>query len=843
MTVTEPCVSLTTGTLSPDLRVNYAFGMVLGLDEFLQEQVHRLEKDYLHERALHGYGTVSGLAVTTTAAGAGSDAVVTVSQGIAIDQWGREIVIRCDQCTRLGAWLAAQEQAHPGTLLEHLGPSGEVTVYVVAAYSDCLDAMVPLPGQPCSSSEQTRVASRLRDAWDVELRWEPPPMPRWDTDRRLARLLSEVLVVQGLAATDSDEAEIIDAVLALTAEAANGPSDLTPDGGSPPGAPVWRLPADQAADALDRIFTVWVTQVRPTISLGSEVSQPLEQDLMAPNPASDPAVLLASITFAPASPFLPGAPAITWWGEPDDDGRPYLLHTQLIQDLNRLRYAGSPSLELVTLAASVPDNVPAVLDAWFHLGRPVALPREITVVDEFGVSTQFAAVPAEREGGPPDFSNHWVLTAVGDTFVPRDVLQLGARFPGDTVFVGDWTTSLQRLQAHEGVLLLDAEPGGDVLAYTTFRLPPPPPQPSTELVSLVATAADNAPIVIDAWFHVGRPVGLPRAIVVVDEEGTSAKFATSAISPGGPDGFSERWLLTAQGDTVARRDGNQLGAVFPGESVFVGDQGTSLQQLQQRDGVLFLDSGFNGDVRAYTGLRLPAAPGTTTPSVPSVEFVTIVGAVFEEKILRYELWFHLEPRGERDDRFTSEPAVRLFDESTGDELPIIELSGPSPLSRNVWRLAVESPQPGAGLPAYVRFVFPADKFTVQDEAVGAAPLLTFIKKLRLPFIGFNPADATIVAFCRTDPPRAVTDPGGGLGPFRQQIVGDPAGSRQRGTARVRATSKKAATAKASTTKTAGVKAAGAKKATVRKATARKAAKAAPAKKGGTSRASGRGGSQ
>ncbi|HEY5248032.1 MAG TPA: hypothetical protein VIJ15_06220 [Dermatophilaceae bacterium] len=823
MTVTEPCVSLTTGTLSPDLRVNYAYGMVLGLDEFLQEQLHRLEKDYLHERSLHGYGTVSGLAVTTAPAEGGSDFVVTVSQGIAIDQWGREIVIRCDQCTRLGAWLAAQELAAPGTLLDHLGPSGEVTVYVVAAYSDCLDAMVPLPGQPCSSSEQTRVASRLRDTWDVELRWERPPMLRWDTDRRLARLLRDVLVVQGLAATDSDEAEIIAAVLALTAEAANGPSDLTPEGGSPSGAPVWRLPADQAADALDRILTVWVTKVRPTINEANEISQPPEQDLIAPNPASDPSILLSSITFTPASPFTPQTPVITWSAEPDDEGRPYLLHTQLIQDLHRLGDAAAPSRELVTLVTSVPDNVPAVIDAWFHLDRPVALPEEITVVDENGVSTQFGASATGPDGNPAVFAERWQLTAQGDTFIPSEGLQLAARFPGDTVFVGDPGTTLQRLQVHEGVVLLDAEPTGDVVAFTTFRFPPPPPEPPLELVTLVATAPDNAPIVIDAWFHLGRPVGLPQEIVVVDEEGVSTKFATAAVNPvGNPAGFSQQWQLTAQDDLIVRRDGLQLGARFPGETVFIGDPGTTLQQVQLSEAVLLLDSGFNGDVVAYAALRLPAPPSTTKPSPPSVEFVTIVGAVFEEKRIRYELWFHLEPRGVRDDRFAAEPAVRLIDESTGNELPIIEFSGPSPLSRNVWRLGVEAPQPGAGLPAYVRFVFPADKFTVQDDALGTAPLLTFIQKFRLPFIGWNPDDSTVVAFCRTDPPQALTDPGGNLGPFPSPLKETTA-------------TKTAAASKSAARKAAGRAAA--------KAAPARAAKAAPAKRSSTPRAPGRGGNQ
>ena len=65
----------------------------------------------------------------------------------------------------------------------------------------------------------------------LELRWDPPAMPRWDTDRRLARLLDDVTIVVGLNPADSDEAAITDAVRALADVADDGPSDLDPDPG------------------------------------------------------------------------------------------------------------------------------------------------------------------------------------------------------------------------------------------------------------------------------------------------------------------------------------------------------------------------------------------------------------------------------------------------------------------------------------------------------------------------------------------------------------------------------------------------------------------------------------
>ena len=120
------CVALSNGAISPDLRVNYEFGMVLGVDEFRQEQKYFLEKDYLYNRALHGSGTVYGLNVTADRPPDNSAEVqVTIEPGLAIDQWGRPIVIRNTQCARLGAWVAKQTEQD---IQVHTSASGALSV-------------------------------------------------------------------------------------------------------------------------------------------------------------------------------------------------------------------------------------------------------------------------------------------------------------------------------------------------------------------------------------------------------------------------------------------------------------------------------------------------------------------------------------------------------------------------------------------------------------------------------------------------------------------------------------------------------------------------------------------
>jgi hypothetical protein len=533
MTVTEPCVSLTTGTLSPSQRVNYAFGMVLGLDEFLQEQLHRLGHESGHERFEHGYGTSSGLAASVAPVAGATDFRVTITTGAGVDQWGRRFVVTCDQCADLGAWLAAQEAQTPGVVADHLGPSGELTAYVVASYGECLDDLVPLPGQPCSTSPQSMAPSRVRDAWNVELRWARPAMPRWDTDRRLARLLDGVDIVGGLPESDSDELAITEAVLALAAVADDGPSDLDVDG--TPSGTAWRLPADTAAEALDRIFTVWVTRVRPE----------LYPELREPEPASDPAILLTTLTFVPASPFDPAAPAVVACAEPDDEGRPFLLHTQLIQELrwlnNALLIERVHPVQLATLAADGTD-----LTVWFHhLPGLVLLPDTLDVVDDFGREVTYFVQDAGT------FADAWVLNADNDQH-HREGAQLTVRFPGTEVLVGNAATTLADVQTG-GLTFLDSEPNGDVVAYTAVRLPPVVVVPTQDQRAsqpfVTITAQAFRPLVVanpridvamELWFHPRHRGPLDDAFIVrpvlqVFDEKTGNELKTRI---GGPAPFS-----------------------------------------------------------------------------------------------------------------------------------------------------------------------------------------------------------------------------------------------------------------------------------------------------------------
>jgi hypothetical protein len=71
-------------------RRNYAYGMVLGVEDFQEEQSYFLNRMRLHNQTLHGYGTVSGLEVSSPEDNAES---IIVNAGAAIDPMGNEIIL------------------------------------------------------------------------------------------------------------------------------------------------------------------------------------------------------------------------------------------------------------------------------------------------------------------------------------------------------------------------------------------------------------------------------------------------------------------------------------------------------------------------------------------------------------------------------------------------------------------------------------------------------------------------------------------------------------------------------------------------------------------------------
>jgi hypothetical protein len=142
-------------------RNNYAYGMVLGVEDFKQEQSYFIDRMKLHNRTLHGYGTISGLEVSSSEDTATS---ILVKAGAAIDPMGNEIVLASDvRCP--------------------FPEKGEMA-YLVLSWAERETDPVPLPGSG-GEGDQT-VPSRVEEY--AVLKYQPDQSGTNNTGLVLARL-------------------------------------------------------------------------------------------------------------------------------------------------------------------------------------------------------------------------------------------------------------------------------------------------------------------------------------------------------------------------------------------------------------------------------------------------------------------------------------------------------------------------------------------------------------------------------------------------------------------------------------------------------------------------------
>ncbi|MCU0494217.1 MAG: hypothetical protein MUD01_21720 [Chloroflexaceae bacterium] len=769
---TQRCIALATGTLSPDLRVNYEFGLVLGVDEFRQEQFYVLEKGYHHNRGLHGFGTVYGLHVSSAPPpGDPDDLQIRVSPGMAIDQYGRALVVRSEQCARLAAWLAKQVQQNPNVIAENRsGPSGELSVYLVASYTECTDALVPIPGQPCSS-EPTTAPSRIRDSFHLELRWQPPAMPAWDAVRAFGDLLALVRPVRGLPPEDSDENLLAALVRRLDDPTAYADMLATLLAGTPSEPPreLFRLPAESASAALDRLATIWVTEVRPDAKL--------PPDLNDPRAPAEAGVLLARIDFLPAEPFDPQQPEISYAREadgtpvqPDGAGRPFLLHTQLIQQARR------PDQPLETRPfASIAARDSATLRLWVHHAETLDLPPldGLDATSDSGPLTITSIIPVapnifDLELAPPDGGE----SPGGPPLGPGELIQLRVHLErvsslGLPLIATIDTLAVDYLGRESNVITLYSV----VTAASSPVVDAPPVQ---EFVSLQPLVNDGQ-LSFQLWFHTPQALLLPDTLSVQRGVGPNASQLTFRVQKrGGATTPSLVWVaLPPRNANIG--DGTLLTFAFDTTSISLENRGT-LADLIAGNRVQFL--GFDGrqTIRAFTSVSLPTAGGPNEQQIreivrevvsqqpPRLErpFVTVT-PMLNDRSPRIELWFHPtggfeENRVEIDRSFADQRPFRLLAElnQLGDMPDLRDELGIEQLRPNVFMLFLNGDfwQERAEASRWLRFIFFTGDMGVVDAAGNRVSLIDHMQQLPFGFTGTGDGGKTISV------PVRLTQPGG-----------------------------------------------------------------------------------
>lgn len=116
--------------LAPARRNRYYYGKLMDVHHFTMEQRYVLSKEWLYNRAVLGPGVVCGLGVDPLSTSAGNGLVVRA--GLAIDGWGREIIVPDD--VSLVPLQLTDQCGQPATAQGGALPS---QVMVQLCYSEC----------------------------------------------------------------------------------------------------------------------------------------------------------------------------------------------------------------------------------------------------------------------------------------------------------------------------------------------------------------------------------------------------------------------------------------------------------------------------------------------------------------------------------------------------------------------------------------------------------------------------------------------------------------------------------------------------------------------------------
>jgi hypothetical protein len=242
----------------PSKHVNYAFGMLLGQDDFDQEFAYLSGRDKWLVRDLIGYGVVSGLGLSVEEE-AEKGPRVMVQPGVAVTPSGQLVCVSPAQCAYLNDWLLANrdevEEDLDSSPLSPPEPS--ISLAVVACYAECPTDDVPLPGEPCRSEDDLTAPSRRQDHFRLELRRRPPEQTEEAAVRDVADWLRQVPFVEG---PGSDLATLLEELRAAarTDEPLSSPPDFLH--GSPPAG--LAIPRARVCEYLQAVAGLWATELR-----------------------------------------------------------------------------------------------------------------------------------------------------------------------------------------------------------------------------------------------------------------------------------------------------------------------------------------------------------------------------------------------------------------------------------------------------------------------------------------------------------------------------------------------------------------------------------------------------
>jgi hypothetical protein len=342
----EPATTLAYATPDPSQHVNYAKGMVLGVDDFTQEFAYLAGRDQWLARDAIGYGTLSGLRVFAELTGADGPRL-QVTAGSALVPSGKLVCVTTDQCAIINKWLAKKDNAATvNRLLNPVSPpvspplpptdtSGVISLYLTLCSADCTTRMVPIPGEPCRSDDELMAPSRVADDYRLELRADAPVQLEEDALRDFVHWLHAHVQVVDVSSPEGDDASWLEMLRSAARPGLDASASMSASDSFGTIGDLFSLSSPDITVAHDRLceflrvaFRFWVTELRP-LWMARRCQRVMSKD--------QDCVLLARVEFEVA--WFGGSPTGAWQivGSPvsvfiDETTRPFIAHARMLQE-------------------------------------------------------------------------------------------------------------------------------------------------------------------------------------------------------------------------------------------------------------------------------------------------------------------------------------------------------------------------------------------------------------------------------------------------------------------------------------------------------------------------------
>jgi hypothetical protein len=244
--------------LDPFQALRVTFGMQLGVDDFETIVGYARGKHLLHQAWLHGSGVVWGYPVHD----AGTQ--VRVGPGLAVDAYGRDLLLQTEQCRDAAAWYADRASSADPPEIERTERQRIVRACLMVTFATRTAGPVPVPAQVGDLSHSQVADSRTVETARLELVAGACPPRRPGPFRRLRVLVGldapgddkparEAVEAREWVARQPPSERLAAAAKAFRRLAAKDVAEAEPTGGGYCGIGPLPVPAEHSGVVLARV--------------------------------------------------------------------------------------------------------------------------------------------------------------------------------------------------------------------------------------------------------------------------------------------------------------------------------------------------------------------------------------------------------------------------------------------------------------------------------------------------------------------------------------------------------------------------------------------------------------